>query len=110
MSWHLPEIHLNQHEQKWAEALGEALPLEQAIETATPITTARKLPIIPEPERIQRSHSNGYFNITNPARLVYPEVNELHPFERIKASERENLRSFWDVDSLNGRSLWHREL
>ncbi len=57
----LPEIHLNERGQKQAEALGEALkdvpikavyssPLERAIETATPIATARKLQIIQEPD------------------------------------------------------------
>ncbi len=54
-------IHLNERGQKQAEALGEALkdvpikaiyssPLERAIETATPIASARKLQIIPEPD------------------------------------------------------------
>lgn len=54
-------IHLNERGQKQAAALGEALkdipikaiyssPLERAIETATPIAEARKLPIIPDPD------------------------------------------------------------
>ncbi|HLO28988.1 MAG TPA: hypothetical protein VK249_07635 [Anaerolineales bacterium] len=38
--------------------------------------------------------NNGYFNMTNPASLVYPEINNLHPFERIKATEREKLEIF----------------
>jgi broad specificity phosphatase PhoE len=54
---HTPGIHLNEHGQKQALALAEALkdvplaavyssPLERAIETATPIANARKLKII----------------------------------------------------------------
>src|SRR3972149_8849824 len=53
-------IHLNERGQKQAQALGEALkdvpikavyssPLERAMETATPIASARKLQIIQEP-------------------------------------------------------------
>lgn len=56
-----PGIHLNERGQKQAQALGEALkdvplkaiyssPLERAMETATPIASARKLEIIPEPD------------------------------------------------------------
>lgn len=37
---------------------------------------------------------NGYFNITNPASLVFPELNGTHPFERIKISDREQLEVF----------------
>jgi broad specificity phosphatase PhoE len=57
----LPGIHLNERGQKQAEALGEALkdvpitalyssPLERAMETATPIATARSLKIIQNPD------------------------------------------------------------
>lgn len=57
----LPGVHLNQRGQNQAAALGEALkdiplkavyssPLERAMETATPIASARSLEIIPEPD------------------------------------------------------------
>jgi probable phosphomutase (TIGR03848 family) len=57
----LPGVHLNQHGQDQARALGEALkdvplkaiyssPLERAMETATPIASTRKLQIIQEPD------------------------------------------------------------
>jgi probable phosphoglycerate mutase len=57
----LPGIHLNEHGQKQAQALGEALkdvplkavyssPLERAMETALPIATARKLEIFQDPD------------------------------------------------------------
>jgi len=57
----MPGIHLNERGQKQAQALGEALkdvplkaiyssPLERAMETATPIASARKLEILPEPD------------------------------------------------------------
>jgi hypothetical protein len=38
--------------------------------------------------------SDGYFNMTNPASLVFPEINNLHLFERIKVSERDKLEIF----------------
>jgi hypothetical protein len=38
--------------------------------------------------------NDGYFNMTNPASYVFPEVNELEPFERIKISERDKLELF----------------
>jgi len=41
-----------------------------------------------------RETSDGYFNMTNPVSLVFPEVNNLYPFERIKVSEREKLEIF----------------
>jgi len=61
MAGRLPGIHLNEHGQKQAQALGEALkdfpitaiyssPLERAMETADPIAKARKLEIIQEPD------------------------------------------------------------
>jgi hypothetical protein len=37
---------------------------------------------------------DGHFNLTNPASLVFPELNGLRPFERIRADDRENLRRF----------------
>ena len=61
MAGRLPGVHLNQRGQDQARALGDALkdvpikaiyssPLERAIETATPIASARKLQIIHEPD------------------------------------------------------------
>jgi hypothetical protein len=38
--------------------------------------------------------SDGYFNMTNPVSLVFPEANNLHLFERIRVSEREKLEIF----------------
>lgn len=57
----IPGVHLNQHGQAQARALGEALrnapltaihasPLERALETAQPIAAARKLRIVHEPD------------------------------------------------------------
>jgi hypothetical protein len=37
---------------------------------------------------------DGYFNMTNPASLVFPEINNSFPFERIKTSERKQLETF----------------
>jgi probable phosphoglycerate mutase len=56
LAGHLPNVHLNERGQKQAQDLGEALkevpikaiyssPLERAIETATPIATARRLEV-----------------------------------------------------------------
>jgi probable phosphoglycerate mutase len=61
MAGRLPGVHLNERGQKQAQALGEALkdvplkaiyssPLERAMETASPIASARKLQIIQEPD------------------------------------------------------------
>jgi probable phosphoglycerate mutase len=61
MAGRLPGVQLNERGQKQAQALGEALknvpikaiyssPLERAIETATPIATARNLQIVQEPD------------------------------------------------------------
>lgn len=36
----------------------------------------------------------GYFNMTNPAGLVYPEVNDSAPWQRIPASQGEQLEEF----------------
>jgi probable phosphoglycerate mutase len=60
MAGRLPGVHLNERGQNQAQALGEALkdvsitaiyssPLERAMETATPIASARKLQIIQNP-------------------------------------------------------------
>lgn len=38
--------------------------------------------------------SDGYFNMTNPVSLVFPEINNLHLFERFKVSERDKLEIF----------------
>ncbi len=38
--------------------------------------------------------NSGYFNMTNPASLVFPEINNSYPFERIKTSERGKLEAF----------------
>jgi hypothetical protein len=37
---------------------------------------------------------DGYYNMTNPASLVFPMQNDLQPFERIKIGEEEQLRAF----------------
>lgn len=37
---------------------------------------------------------DGQFNLTNPASLVFPELNGLRPFERIHADDEDNLRRF----------------
>lgn len=37
---------------------------------------------------------DGYYNMTNPASLVFPKENGVYPFERIKATERETLTIF----------------
>jgi hypothetical protein len=36
--------------------------------------------------------NNGYFNMTNPASLVFPEINNSYPFERIKVSDSDKLK------------------
>jgi hypothetical protein len=38
--------------------------------------------------------NNGYFNMTNPVSLVFPEINNTHPFERIRITERDKLEQF----------------
>lgn len=38
--------------------------------------------------------SGGAFNMTNPASLVFPELNGLHPFDRIAATEAQSLDAF----------------
>lgn len=37
---------------------------------------------------------DGHFNLTNPASLVFPELNGLRTFERIREDDGENLRRF----------------
>lgn len=37
---------------------------------------------------------DGYYNMTNPASLVFPTDNGVYPFERIKVAEREKLEIF----------------
>ncbi|HEX5837487.1 MAG TPA: hypothetical protein VFY26_06625, partial [Anaerolineales bacterium] len=37
---------------------------------------------------------NGYFNMTNPASLVFPGINDTRPFERISETERDMLEIF----------------
>jgi hypothetical protein len=37
---------------------------------------------------------NGYYNMTNPESLVFPEMNNLQLFERFKVSERDKLEAF----------------
>lgn len=41
-----------------------------------------------------RTVTDGYYNITNPASLVFPKVNGLHLFERINVNDRENFEKF----------------
>jgi probable phosphomutase (TIGR03848 family) len=61
MAGRIPGVHLNEHGQKQAQTLAEALkdvplkavyssPLERALETATPIAQARNLEIAQEPD------------------------------------------------------------
>ncbi len=37
---------------------------------------------------------NGYFNMTNPASLVFPGINDTRPFERISETDRDMLEIF----------------
>jgi hypothetical protein len=59
----------------------------------------------------------GYFNMTNPASLVFPEINNLKLYERIKVTERDQLELLlerrqprWKIPliqkALNEISLW----
>ena len=45
---------------------------------------------------------DGYYNMTNPASLVFPEINNLEPFERIKVGEEEQLQTF----ARRGQPAW----
>lgn len=47
--------------------------------------------IAPGPAREVR---DGSFNMTNPASLVFPEINNVRPFERFRVDERDRLESF----------------
>ncbi len=38
--------------------------------------------------------SDGYYNMTNPASLVYPEINQLSLFERVSVDDKANLIRF----------------
>jgi hypothetical protein len=38
--------------------------------------------------------SDGYYNMTNPAGFVFPEINNTRPFERIHVDDGENLKLF----------------
>ncbi len=49
---------------------------------------------------------DGYFNMTNPASLVYPEKNQTFPFERIKETDRKNLVTFLN----RGQPTWNMPL
>ena len=37
---------------------------------------------------------NGYFNMTNPASMVFHRENDLQLFERVKIDDEENLKRF----------------
>lgn len=41
-----------------------------------------------------REIRDGYFNMTHPAGLVYPEINDSAPWQRIPAGQREQLEDF----------------
>ena len=41
-----------------------------------------------------RTAADGYWNMTNPASLVFAEVNGLRAFERIRESDRDGLEAF----------------
>jgi len=64
LAGHLPDVHLNEHGQKQAQELADALkdvpikaiyssPLERAVETATPIATTHQLEVQIEPNLIE---------------------------------------------------------
>jgi hypothetical protein len=38
--------------------------------------------------------ADGYFNMTNPSSLVFPELNKTNIYERIRTDEREKLEAF----------------
>ena len=50
-----------------------------------------------------RAMSSGYFNMTNPASLVFPALNQVRPFERIPVEDRDNLDRF----VARGQPAWH---
>lgn len=41
-----------------------------------------------------KNKSDGYYNLTNPAGLVFPEQNQLYLFERISVDDEKNLIAF----------------
>jgi hypothetical protein len=45
---------------------------------------------------------DGYYNMTNPASLVFPRENDLKPFERIRLAEQEQLQTFAE----RGQPAW----
>jgi hypothetical protein len=53
----------------------------------------KDLPIQVRPGAIT-DNDGVYFNMTNPASLVFPNENNLQPFERIKITEEKELRDF----------------
>jgi hypothetical protein len=48
--------------------------------------------------------NSGYFNLTNPASLVYPKENNLRQFERISPGDKENFVKFIN----NRQTTWKR--
>lgn len=98
LAGHLPDVHLNERGQSQAQALADALkdvpikavhssPLERAIETATPIATARGLEIQIEPRLIETNvgkwqgrslaslRLQNYWRVVQsaPSRVQFPE-------------------------------------
>jgi hypothetical protein len=56
---------------------------------------------------------DGYYNMTNPASLVFPRENNLQPFERIRVAEQEQLQIFaergqpaWEIPFLQKLLNW----
>jgi hypothetical protein len=50
-----------------------------------------------------RMLNGGYWNLTNPAGLLFPEVNGTRPFERIRESDRDKL----DALAARRQPAWH---
>ncbi len=64
--------------------------------------------------------TNGYYNMTNPSGYVYPEINGIRPFERVKVGDEKNLSQFlnhqkthWKIpvyqkvlDWISGLTFW----
>ncbi|MDD5367991.1 MAG: hypothetical protein PHQ40_02805 [Anaerolineaceae bacterium] len=48
-----------------------------------------------------RKETNGYFNMTNPAGFVFPEVNQTQPFERIKVIDADKIIKFLSYNEPN---------
>ena len=51
-----------------------------------------------------RTAEGGYWNMTNPASLVFAELNGLTPFERIRESDRDRLDAFLARQQPNWRT------